>query len=317
MDNMEKQMREVLGDSFVDALEGLLTSGTQRQLRKGELVEEAMKILTSIEPSNPDSDKSSNDDVVFFPLEMSFEDVDRRLKAATKGEFVEVRTGVVNSANDMKPADDQALRIHVDYDRAAIAREFSSRDRTNVPAFDDLADMITTMSFNRANEQKLGCFQIAIDCRMNADGSLSFGVVPADEDHSPLDVVERISGEQYLTIHRGKNRVTTDDAIGRYRVLSPDESKVELRPEYKFSEDLNHVPGKFVAIHRSRLSDRLVLDPEAGKGTPPPNIMEVGGMSTTPKRIGVIPYIKKMTDEIDRITTGVPKVKDHPKKEEK
>lgn len=227
MDNMEKKMREVLGDGFVDGLEGLLTSGTQRQLRKGELVEEVMKILTAAEPSNSDSDKSSNADVVFFPLEMSLADVDRRFKAATKGEFVEVRTGVLNSANDMMPADDQALRMPVDYDRAAIAREFASRDRTNVPAFDDLANLITTMSFNRANAQKLGRIPIAIDCQMNADGSLSFGIVPPDEDHLPLDVVEPIPGEQYFTIHRGKNRVTTDDATGRYRVISPDELKAE------------------------------------------------------------------------------------------
>lgn len=155
MDKMEKQLRDLLGNDAVTALEGLVNNETERTRMHGRLVGEIMEGLSDNLPK----------------------DIEERLAEASK---------------DAAPAD---MVLIVPPGPSRIGRMPDLHRGLSKP----MIVIPLEMSDREISERGMKLIKelgepIAIDCQMNADGSLSFGVVPPDEDHPPLVPIVEVGG---------------------------------------------------------------------------------------------------------------------------
>uniref|UniRef100_A0AAU7PFW8 Uncharacterized protein n=1 Tax=Burkholderia phage vB_BgluM-SURPRISE13 TaxID=3159457 RepID=A0AAU7PFW8_9VIRU len=163
MDKMEKQLRDVLGSDAVDALEGLVKSEQLNMQERGRLTHEIMEDLVA--PALP-------------------KDIEERLAEASKD------AGSRDMVLVVSPGPSRIGRM------PDINRTLTSQVLMFIPAEMRAREMEQRMgmapTISEAGMEmlkKLGP-PIAIDCQMNPDGSLSFGVVPPDEDHPALKPVD-------------------------------------------------------------------------------------------------------------------------------
>lgn len=166
MDKMEKQLRDVLGTDAVDALEGLVKSEQLNMQTRGRLVGEIMEGLAA--PALP-------------------KDIEERLAEASKDAGPRDMVLIVPPGPSKlgyfprMPDIGRGLKSPIIY---CIPAEMPARE------MEQRMGMAPTISEAGMEMLKELGPPIAIDCQMNPDGSLSFGVVPPDADHPPLKTLD-------------------------------------------------------------------------------------------------------------------------------
>lgn len=187
MDKMEKQLRDVLGSDAVDALEGLVNNELLNAQTRGQLMSEGMKGMMAALPK----------------------DIEERLVEASKD------AGPRDMVLVVPPGPSRIGRL------PDLSRNLGPTVICFMPAEMPTRDMEQRMgmvpTITEAGMELLKKIDppIAIDVQMNPDGSLSFGVVPPDEDHPPLQELREFGSKI--------------DPMDLYRSIG----KVELRPEHK------------------------------------------------------------------------------------
>lgn len=221
MDKMEKQLRDVLGTDAVDALEGLVQSEQLNMQTRGRLVGEIMEGLAA--PALP-------------------KDIEERLAEASKD------AGPADMVLVVPPGPSRIGRwpdLGRGLDKPIVIIPLETSDREITERMEETL-------------KKLGP-PIAIDCQMNPDGSLSFGVVPPDADHPPLEVFD---GMYWYDRVRESQEPSTFGTLDSFSEFDP-----------------NQPPQK------ASLVSRLVLKPNQPQpeGEPKVDIMEVASYVDKPK----------------------------------
>jgi hypothetical protein len=235
MDKMEKQLRDVLGTDAVDALEGLVKSEQLNMQTRGRLVGEIMEGLAA--PALP-------------------KDIEERLAEASKDAGPADMVLVVPPGPSKlgyfprMPDIGRGLKSPIIY---CIPAEMPARE------MEQRMGMAPTISEAGMEMLKELGPPIAIDCQMNPDGSLSFGVVPPDADHPPLEVFD---GTYWY------DRVRESQELPTFGTLD------------SFSEFDSKQPPQ-----QASLVSRLVLKPNQPhpEGGPKVDIMEVASYADKPK----------------------------------